>query len=68
MLRLIESESPNGWLKLRDGLEFRRAYNHLIFRTAVANVGDFEYEIAVPGTTSLPLLNAEIVASIVEKS
>ena len=68
MLRLIESESPNGSLALPDGLEFRRAYNHLIFRVAVADIGDFEYEIAVPGTTSLPLLNAEIVASIIEKS
>ena len=64
MLKLIEGESPNASLNLPNNLQIQRAYNRLIFQKSVPPLGEFEYEIAVPGYTDLPLLNARVVAVI----
>ena len=64
MLKLIEGESPNASLNLPDNLLLQRAYNQLIFHKSVAVPAKFEYEIAAPGSTNLPLLNARLVVTI----
>ena len=64
MLKLIEGESPNASLNLPDNLRLQRAYNQLKFHKLVAVPHEFEYEVVVPGTTNLPVLNARLIATI----
>ena len=64
MLKLIEGGSPNASLNLPDNLRLQRAYNQLIFHKSVTVPAKFEYEIAAPGSTNLPLLNARMVATV----
>ena len=64
MLKLIEGETPNASLNLPDNLRLQRAYNRLIFHNSAAVDKEFEYEVALPGTTNLPVLNARLIAAI----
>ena len=64
MLKLIAGETPNASLNLPDNLRLQRAYNRLIFHKLVAVPNEFEYEVVVPGTTNLPMLNARLIATI----
>ena len=64
ILKLIEGESPNASLNLPHNLHICRAYNRLIFQKSATTSGRFEYEIAVPGYTDLPLLDARMVAAV----
>ena len=64
MLNLIDGQSPNTSLHLPNGAEFRRAYNHILIQKSTNSDVAFEYEVAVPGHTALPLLDAEIIATV----
>ncbi len=64
MLKLIEGESPNASLNLPGNLRLQRAYDQLIFHKSEYASNEFEYEVVVPGTTDLPLLNARIIATV----
>ena len=66
MLKLIEGESPNASLDLPDNLRLQRAYNQLIFHKSAYAPDEYEYEVVVPGSTDLPLLNARMTATIEE--
>ena len=66
MLNLIDGEAPNSALHLPNGGEFRRAYNRIFIQKSTNNHVPFEYEVAVPGHTPLPLLDAEIIATVAE--
>ena len=67
MLALIDGETPNSTLHLPNGVEFRREYNRLLIQKAIDSHAPFEYEVVVPGHTTLPLLDAEMVATIVDQ-
>jgi len=66
MLNLIDGEAPNSALDLPNGGAFRRAYNRVLIQKAAASQPPFEYEVAVPGHTPLPRLEAEMIATVVE--
>ena len=66
MLNLIDRKAPNRALDLPNGGVFRRAYNRILIQKASDSQIPFEYEVAVPGHTALPLLDAEMIATIVE--
>lgn len=68
MLTLIEGEAPNSALDLPNGGVFRRAYSRILLQKSIDSYPSFEYEIAVPGPTPLPLLDAEMIATVVEPS
>ena len=65
MLNLIDGEAPNSALDLPSGGAFRRAYNRILIQKAVDSHAPFEYEVVVPGHTALPLLDAEMIATVV---
>ena len=67
MLNLIDEEAPNSALDLPNGGAFRRAYNRILIQKVADSHAPFEYEVAVPGHTALPLLDAEMVATVVEQ-
>ena len=67
MLNLIDGEAPNSALDLPNGGAFRRAYNRIFIQKAEDSYVPFEYEVTVPGHTPLPLLDAEIIATVVEQ-
>ena len=67
MLNLIDREAPNSTLDLPNGGAFRRAYNRILVQKAADSHPPFEYEVAVPGHTPLPLLEAEMIATVVEQ-
>ena len=66
MLNLIDGEVPNSVLDLPSGGEFRRAYNRVFIQKSTGSYPSFEYEVAVPGHTLLPSLDAEMIATVVE--
>ena len=66
MLNLIDREAPNRALHLPNGGEFRREYNHILIQKSTNSCAPFEYEVVVPGHTTLPLLDAEIIATVVD--
>ena len=66
MLNLIDGEAPHSVLDLPNGGAFRRAYNRILIQKAADSQPPFEYEVAVPGNTPLPLLDAEMIATVVE--
>ena len=68
MLTLIEGEAPNSVLDLPNGGAFRRAYNRVLIQKSIDSHPSFEYEVAVPGHTPLPVLDAEMIATVVEPS
>ena len=67
MLNLIDGEAPNSALDLPNGGAFRRAYNRILIQKTADCHAPFEYEVAVPGHTALPLLDAEMIATVVEQ-
>ena len=67
MLNLIDGEAPNSTLDLPNDGAFRRAYNRILIQKVVDNYVPFEYEVAVPGHTPLPLLDAEMIATVAEQ-
>ncbi|MCG8620882.1 MAG: tRNA lysidine(34) synthetase TilS [Proteobacteria bacterium] len=67
MLSLIDGDAPNAVLDLPNGGTFRRAYNRISIQKSTDNHTPFEYEVAVPGYTDLPLLDAEMIATVVEQ-
>ena len=67
MLNLIDGEAPNSVLNLPNGGAFRRAYDRILIQKSTENRASFEYEVAVPGHTPLPLLDAEMIATVVEQ-
>ena len=66
MLNLIDGKTPNSALNLPNGGAFRRAYDRILIQKAADSHAPFEYEVAVPGHTALPLLDAEMIAAVVE--
>ena len=60
MLSLIEGKAPNAVLPLPNGLQFRRAYQRLIFKQKTAEIGNFSYPITTVGETYIAALNAKI--------
>ena len=66
MLNLIDGEAPNRTLHLPNSGEFRRAYNYIFIQKSASRHPSFEYEVAVPGHTPLPQLDAEMIATVVE--
>ena len=67
MLNLIDGETPNSVLHLPNGGEFRRVYDRVLIQKSTESHAPFEYEIAAPGHTPLPLLDAEMIATVVEQ-
>ena len=67
MLNLIDGEASNSALDLPNSGVFRRAYNRILIQKAVNSHVPFEYEVVVPGHTALPLLDAEMIATVVEQ-
>ena len=67
MLTLIDGEAPNSALDLPNGGAFRRAYDRVLIQKSTDSQIPFEYEIVVPGHTALPLLDAEMIATVVEQ-
>ena len=67
MLNLINGEAPNSALDLPNGGVFRRAYDRVLIQKMADSHIPFEYEVAVPGHTALPLLDAELIATVVEQ-
>jgi len=65
MLKLIDGEAPNSALDLPSGRAFRRAYSRILIQKSGDSHAPFEYEVAVPGHTALPLLDAEMTATVV---
>lgn len=66
MLNLIDGEASNTILNLPHGGTFRRTYNRILIQKSTEELAPFEYEVAVPGRTILPLLDAELMATVVE--
>lgn len=64
MLNLIEGDTPNAVLPLPNGLQFRRAYQRIIFERKTTEIGNFSYPIATVGKTLIAALNAEINAEL----
>lgn len=60
MLSLIEGDAPNVILPLPNGLQFRRAYQRLIFEQKTTEIGNFSYPITTVGETYIAVLNAKI--------
>ena len=67
MMNLIDGDAPNTILDLPHGGLFRRAYNRLLIQKSGGSHAPFEYEVTVPGHTLFPLLDAEMVATVVEQ-
>lgn len=67
MLNLIDGETPNSALDLPNGGEFRRAYDRIFIQKSGDSHAPFEYEVAAPGHTVFPLLDAEMSATVVER-
>ena len=67
MLNLIDGEAPNSALDLPNGGAFRRAYNRILIQKKADSYTPFEYEVVVPGHTPLLLLDAEMIATVVEQ-
>ncbi len=68
MLNLVDRAAPNGVLHLPNGAAFRREYNRISIERWTSDQAPFEYEVAVPGHTPLPLLAAELIATVEEGS
>ncbi len=64
ILNLIEGDAPNAVLPLPNGLQFRRAYQQIIFERKTIKIGNFSYPINTVGKTSITALNAEINAAL----
>ena len=66
MLNLVEGDSPNAVLALPNGLQFRRAYQWLIFEVSTDPIEteSFAYPLAVPGKALITALNAKITAEL----
>ena len=62
MLNLIEGDAPNAVLPLPNGLQFRRAYQQIVFERKTTEIGNFSYPIATVGKTFIAALNTEINA------
>ncbi len=60
MLSLIEGDTPNAVLPLPNGLQFRRAYQRIIFEQKTTEIGNFSYPITTVGETYIAALNAKI--------
>lgn len=65
ILDLIAGDAPNAVVALPNGLQFRRAYQCLIFERKLGKPEDFVYPLAVPGKTHIPSLNAALTAQVV---
>ena len=72
MLNLIEGNAPNAALALPNSLQFRRAYQHLIFEkfenaefpSSPVEMESFTHPLTVPGKTFIEVLKSEIIAEI----
>ena len=64
MLSLVEGDAPNAVLPLPNGLQFRRAYQRIVFERKTTEIGNFSYPIATVGKTLITALNAEINAEL----
>ena len=68
ILGLINRDKPNAVLSLPNGIQFRRAYEQLVFAKTPVETGDFAYPLNVPGKTFIPALNTEITAYLYDTS
>ena len=64
ILGLIDGTKSNAVLSLPNGIQFRRAYEQLIFEKTPIETADFAYALNVPGKTFIPELNTEITADL----
>ena len=64
MLNLVEADAPNTVLALPNGLQFRRAYQHLIFERKPVEMESFTYAVAIVGKTSIEILRTEITTEL----
>ena len=64
MQNLIEGDAPNAVLPLPNGLQFRRAYQRIVFERKTTEIGNFSYPITTVGKTLIAALNAEINAEL----
>ncbi|MDE0637198.1 MAG: tRNA lysidine(34) synthetase TilS [Candidatus Poribacteria bacterium] len=62
ILGLINRDNPNAVLTLPNNIQFRRAYQQLIFEKIPVETADFTYPLNVPGKTLISALKAEITA------
>ena len=67
MLDLIDGEAPNSILHLPNEGEFRREYDRILIQKSTDGHAPFEYEVVVPGHTALPQLDAEMIATVVDR-
>ena len=68
ILGLIHGTKSNAVLSLPNGIQFRRAYEQLIFEKTPIETADFAYALNVPGKTFIPELNTEITADLSDVS
>lgn len=65
ILDLIAGDAPNAVVALPNGLQFRRAYQCLIFERKPVKPEDFAYPLAVPGKTPILSLKAVLTTQVV---
>ncbi len=69
ILDMVNGDKPNTVLTLPAGLQFRRAYEQLIFETEASTAQkDFIHPVAASGETFIPALNATLIAELVRTS
>lgn len=64
MLNLVEENTPNSVLALPNDLQFRRAYQQLIFERKSVGTECFTYPLTIVGKTYIETLNTEITAEL----
>ena len=64
MLNLVEGDAPNTVLALRNNLQFRRAYQQLIFERKPVEMESFTYPITIGGKTFIAILNTDITTEL----
>ena len=64
MLNLVEGDAPNTVLALPNDLQFRRAYQELIFERKPVEIESFTYSVAPVGKTAIEILRTEINAEL----
>ena len=64
MLNLVEQDAPNTVLALPNDLQFRRAYQQLIFERKSVDTESFTYPITTVGKTIIEILRAEITTEL----
>ena len=64
ILTIINGDKPNAAITLPNGLNFRRAYQQLIFESTPAHPQDYNCLLNIPGDTYISELDVEIQADL----